>query len=379
MSRFDFLTAGRIAFGRGRASEAAAAIAGFGRRVLLVRGRSVDWVDALERDLAAAGCEVVAIHTRSEPDLADVEACVGAGRGLGAEVVVAAGGGSAIDLGKAAAALIPGRRPALAHLEVVGEGRPLDAPPLPFVAIPTTAGTGAEATRNAVILVPDRSRKVSLRDDRMLPRLAIVDPALTDGCGRAVTLASGLDAVTQVIEPYLSSRANPLTDALCRDAIPRGLGALARLMEREDREARDGMAFTSLVGGIALANAGLGAVHGLAGVIGGLSRAPHGALCGRLLPAVLRANREAFGQRGGDTRRFAEVEGWIRASLGGGGDGFDLLEVRIDGWGLPRLGNLNVPPQLFGRIAADAKDSSSMRGNIVPLPETALVGVLTSS
>jgi hypothetical protein len=164
------------------------------------------------------------------------------------------------------------------HLEVVGRGLPLTEAPLPFIAIPTTAGTGSEATKNAVIGLHDQGRKVSLRDDRMLARLAIVDPALTDGTPWAVTLASGLDAVTQVIEPFVSVKATPYTDAISAPAISAGLMALQRLRQGEDQDARDALAWVSLSGGLALANAGLGAVHGLAGVIGGLCPAPHGAV-----------------------------------------------------------------------------------------------------
>ena len=198
-----------------------------------------------------------------------------------------------------------------------------------------------------------------------------------------MTLASGLDAVTQVIEPYLSSRANPLTDALCRDAIPRGLAALARLMRDEDAEdacARDDLAFVSLCGGLALANAGLGAVHGLAGVIGGVCGAPHGAICGRLLPGVLRANRAAVAAAGRDGTRFAEVAAWIAAALGPGSDDpFDRLAARIDAWGLPRLGALGVPATGLRAIAEAAQGASSMKGNVVTLGAEALSAVMADA
>lgn len=379
MISFDFMTSGRISFGRGTRDAAAPAITALGRRVLLVRGRSVAWADVLQGTLIAAGCDVVPVIASGEPDLPQLDACVALGRRARVDVVVAVGGGSAIDLAKAAAALIPGPHPAMTHLEVVGEGRPLGPAPLPFIAIPTTSGTGAEVTKNAVITVPDHARKVSLRDDRMVPVLAIIDPALTDNCPRPVTLASGLDAVVQVIEPYLSSKANVLTDALCRDAIPRGLSALGRLMQGEDAAARDDLAFTSLIGGMALANSGLGAVHGLAGVIGGLCGAPHGAICGRLLPAVLIENRAACVAQGRATDRFDQVAGWIDASLGHSEDAFAHLETRIDAWGSPRLAALNVTPDLFDRIATEAAASSSMRGNILPLPATTLARILARS
>jgi len=214
-----------------------------------------------------------------------------------------------------------------------------------------------------VIGVPEARRKVSLRDARMLPALAIVDPALTDGCPRAVTLASGLDAITQVIEPYVSTRANPLTDALCRDAIPTGLAALIRLMDAEDAQARDAMAWTSLCGGLALANAGLGAVHGLAGPLGGLTGAAHGAICGALLPAVLRANRVAVA----DPARLDQVAGWIGAAFGEPGADMARATALLSGWsrgcGLPGLSALGIDAAACDAAAEAAAASSSMKAN----------------
>ena len=261
---------------------------------------------------------------------------------------------------------------------MVGKGLPLTAAPLPFIAIPTTAGTGAEATKNAVIGLPDHGRKVSLRDDRMLARLAIVDPALTDGCPRGITLASGLDAVTQVIEPYVSCKATPFTDALTRPAIPRGLAALRRLMEGEDPAARDDLAWVSLCGGLALANAGLGAVHGLAGVIGGTTSAAHGAICGALLGPVVGMNRA---RASGTARaRLDEVCALIAAEFGG--TPLDAPCVLAD-WarnaGLPGLAAQGLAERDHSAVAAAALGSSSMRGNPVELQINDLVAILTQA
>lgn len=358
---FAFATATEILFGRGQAAQAAARVAALGRRVLLVHGRDPGRSAALARDLAAAGCSVATFAVPHEPDIALIAAGVRAGAGV--QVVVAMGGGAVIDAGKALAACLTMTRPLMDYLEVVGRGLPLDHPPLPFVAIPTTAGTGAEVTRNAVIGVPEARRKVSLRDARMLPALAIVDPALTDGCPRAVTLASGLDAITQVIEPYVSTRANPLTDALCRDAIPTGLAALIRLMDAEDAQARDAMAWTSLCGGLALANAGLGAVHGLAGPLGGLTGVAHGAICGALLPAVLRANRAAVA----DPARLDQVAGWIGAAFGEPGADMARATALLGDWsrgcGLPGLSALGIDTAACDAAAEAAAASSSMKAN----------------
>lgn len=376
---FSFATATEILFGRGQADSAPGRVAALGKRVLLVRGGNPTRSEALAQGLAAAGCAVERFAVTEEPDTAIIDSGVTLARATGAEVVVALGGGAVIDAGKAIAALAPATRPMIDHLEVVGAGLPLDHAPLPFVALPTTAGTGAEVTRNAVISVKEHARKVSLRDTRMLPRLAIVDPSLTDGCPRAITLASGLDAVTQVIEPYVCTRANPLTDALCRDAIPRGLSALIRLMQAEDAQARDEMAWVSLCGGLALANAGLGAVHGLAGPLGGLTGAAHGAICGTLLPHVLIANRAAVTDPA-LAARLDEVGRWIATAFGPGADAAGSAARDLAGWarecGLPGLADLGVDATAMAGAAKAAASSSSMKANPAPLSETALLSIL---
>ncbi|WP_295311775.1 iron-containing alcohol dehydrogenase [Roseobacter sp.] len=374
MTPFSFLTAGRIIFGRDTADQAVAAVTGFGKNVLLVRGGSVPWVDGFEVALGAAGAGVTTVFCRAEPDLPALEAALDAGRSAGAEVVVSVGGGAVIDMGKAVAALLPGNAPVLDHLEGVGAGKPLTAPPLPFVALPTTAGTGAEVTKNAVISVPEAGRKVSLRDDRMLPDVAIVDPALTDHAPRQVTLASGLDAVTQCIEPWLSTRANPMTDALCEAAIPAGLRALARLEQGEDQDARDAMAWCSLAGGLALANAGLGAVHGLAGVLGGRLGAPHGLICGRLLGPVLAANAARMATVPEAQMRFDMVRNWLGAAFQTDtADVFSGLGHILDTWQMPRLDGWVTSDTDLDAIAAEAAGASSMKANPCTLSPDELV------
>jgi len=348
----------RILFGRDQAMQAIPAVVAMGRHAFVVHGRDLSRAAWLAHGLRREGIAVTTHACDREPTLPMLESAVAAARG--ANVVVSLGGGAAIDLGKAVAALVPAPGPAMDHLEVVGRGLPLAADPLPFVALPTTAGTGAEVTRNAVIDVPAHRRKVSLRDDRMVARLAVIDPALTDGCPRGVTLASGLDALVQVIEPYLCTRANAYTDALCRPAIPQAVRALRRLMQGEDRDARDAIAWVSLCGGLALANAGLGAVHGLAGVIGGLTGAAHGAICGALLPHVLRANAAA--------PRMAEV----LAALGN----LSEFEHWMHGAGLPRLSALGLRAADHPAVAEAALAASSMKANPVPLAAADLAAIL---
>ena len=366
-----FLTASEIRFGRGKACEVAVTAKGFGQRAMLVNGATATRADWLADQLAP----VARFAVGREPDIAMIEAGVAAARAAKVQVIVALGGGAVIDAGKAIAALVPAHLPMMDYLEVVGRGLPLEADPLPFIAVPTTAGTGAEVTKNAVIGVPSARRKVSLRDNRMLPDVAVIDPALTDGTPKSVTLASGLDAITQVIEPYLCTKANRLTDVLCRNAIPLGLAALVRLMEAEDVGARDDLAWVSLCGGLALANAGLGAVHGLAGPIGGVAPAPHGAVCGVLLPPVLAANAQAA--TGVAAARIFEVQTWISDAFG--------VETKqamaaLQNWsqhhGLPRLSQMGVREDELQSIAQASLGSSSMRGNPVALTEGALTDIL---
>lgn len=370
---FGFATAANIRFGRGVATEAAAAALRISDRVLVVHGRNAGRAGWLLDDLRQSGASVDTIACPGEPDLDLLVAAVATAKAARPGVIVALGGGSAIDLGKAVSALVPAPFGALTYLEIVGEGRPLDASPLPFLAIPTTAGTGAEVTKNAVIAVPAHRRKVSLRDQRMIPDIAFVDPALTDHAPRSVTFSSGLDALTQVIEPYLSTGASPLTDALCRDAIPRGLRALIRLADTEDGDARDDIALTSLFGGMALANAGLGAVHGLAGVIGGSSGAPHGELCATLLPHVLDMNA----QRGGATPRMIAVQTWIAETLRTDSrNATRALESWIAGLGIRRLGAMGVDATALADISAAAAFASSSRTNPVKLDQGDLIDIL---
>lgn len=317
MTPFAITSPGRILFGRGEAAKAPALLRGFGPRGLIVHGANPARLAALLADLGMGQDGIATLTCGAEPSLPMLETALVQARAHAPDWVLGLGGGSVLDMAKALAGLIPAKAGPMDHLEVVGRGLPLTEAPLPFIAMPTTAGTGAEATKNAVISLPDHGRKVSLRDDRMLARLAIVDPALTDGTPWAVTLASGLDAVTQVIEPFVSVKATPYTDAITAPAIGAGLLALQRLRQGEDKDARDTLAWVSLSGGLALANAGLGAVHGLAGVIGGLCPAPHGAVCGALLAPILRANRDHASPGTEAARRLDIVFATLAETLGG--------------------------------------------------------------
>ncbi len=359
-------------FGRGSALAAAPEIARYGRRLLLVHGRSPARSAPLREALEVAGCSVVALSCVGEPTLDVLEAALAENRATRPDAVVAMGGGAALDMGKALAALVPSDAPPLAHLEVVGDGRPLSAAPLPCIAIPTTAGTGSEATKNAVIGVPAHARKVSLRDDRMVPELAVIDPSLTDGTPRSQTLASGFDAVTQVIEPYLSTRATPFTDALTLPAIGIGLRSLAALgRDGENAAARDGLSYVAYVSGIALANAGLGAVHGLAGVLGGETGAAHGMICARLLPHVLIALDAQLADGAPARARLAEVADLVEGAIPGG---IATMERWMTDNGLEAAQGLDAGAR--ARIAVGAASASSMKPSPVAFATEDLEGIL---
>lgn len=379
MTSFGFIAPRQTIFGRGCRAETVGQITALGGRVLLVRGRSVAWVEELGTNLRNGGLAVLEVFSGGEPTLDQLRDALAHARQFRPDCVLAVGGGAAIDLRKAVAALLPSDRDPVVYLEVIGEGRPIEPDPLPIIAMPTTSGTGAEATRNAVITVPDRAIKVSLRDDRMVPDIAIVDPELTDGAPAHLTLATGLDAITQLIESYLSRRANPVTDAICQGAIPGAIAALARLMVTEDTEARDTLSRASYLSGIALASAGLGIVHGLAAVIGGLGGA-HGAICGRLLPAALQMNEEVALRLGKDTHRFTQVASWLEWGLGTSkGSGSTALRGFIDHFGLESLESLGCPVERHREIAFEALKASSTRSNPVTLEIEDVVNLLAMS
>ena len=290
------------------------------------------------------------------------------------DLVISLGGGSVIDAGKAIAAMLTNPGEVLDYLEVVGRNQLLSISPAPFIAIPTTAGTGTEVTRNAVLASPAHQVKVSLRSPLMLPRVALVDPRLTLDLPPAITAASGLDALTQLIEPFLSCRANPMTDVLCVEGIRRAARSLRRVFEDgRDLEARENMSLASLWSGMALANAGLGAVHGFAGPIGGMFPAPHGAVCAALLPHVTAVNLRALQQRQPDSElltRFEELGRLLTDKpTATAEDGVRWLESLVRDLQIPGLGSYGITPDHADELVQKATAASSMKGN--PLPLTA--------
>ncbi|MDA8665974.1 iron-containing alcohol dehydrogenase [Litoricolaceae bacterium] len=346
------------------------------KRVVIVHGTLRTRVQSVIEQIRQTIDVVAQIEVHDEPSLPALERHLQGFQGLVVDGLIAIGGGSVLDMTKALAGLIPAKHPVMTYLEVVGDGRALEQQPLPWIAIPTTAGTGSEMTKNAVIDIPDAQRKVSLRDSKLLPAIALVDPAFTDDTPKAVTLACGLDAVTQCIEPYLSNKRSFLTDSLVEPVIPRALQALHRLMSQETSEDRDTLAYTSMIGGVALANSGLGVVHGFAGPLGSVTGAAHGAICGALLPYGLKVNRH-FADDPIVIQRLDQIANWIIPIFGGmKADAFDTLADWIADQGITGLASLGLKEVDIRAVATASQASSSMKANPVALPLEALVSVL---
>jgi len=377
--QFAFATATRILFGEGMLREAAPAARGTGRRALVVTGASPERAAPLAGELDA-----VPFAVAGEPSVARIREGAAMAREANCGVVIAFGGGSAIDAGKAIAALIANPGDPLDYLEVIGRGQPLQHAAAPFIAIPTTAGTGSEVTMNAVLASAEHRVKASLRSPLMLARLAIIDPELTFDLPRSVTASTGLDALTQLIEPYVSVRANAMTDLYCVEGIRRAAGALARAWENgRDREARCDMAWASLLGGLSLANAGLGAVHGFAAPIGGMFPAPHGAACAAVLPHATEINIRALRQRAPGSPALARYGEVARLLTGRP----HAAAEDAASWTRELCRKLEIPPlRAWGVTAADipvlvekAAKASSMKANPLPLTSEELTEMISQA
>ncbi|HEY1169947.1 MAG TPA: iron-containing alcohol dehydrogenase [Verrucomicrobiae bacterium] len=384
MTRFEFATATRIIFGSGTLPEAAKAAQGFGRRVFLVTGSRADRAQGLLSQLQRAGLEVVMASVSGEPTTDSVQALTTQAKAERCDVVIGFGGGSVIDAAKAVSGLLTNDGDLFDYLEVIGKALPLKNPAAPYIAIPTTAGTGAEVTRNAVLGSKEHRVKVSLRSPLMLPRLAIVDPELTYDLPEDVTAYTGLDALTQVIEPYVCAKANPMTDGWCVEGIRRAAKSLRKAVEQgNDKVAREDMAVTSLFGGLALANAGLGAVHGFAAPFGGMFPAPHGAVCAALLPHVMAANIKELRESAPGSIALARYEeigrlltGRLQASAE---DGVEWVEKLVNDLRVPKLSQYGCLEKDVESVVEKAAKASSMKANPVELAAGDLSRILKAA
>lgn len=381
MESFEFATSDRIVFGSQTSQKVPGIAQGLGRRALVIVGEAVDRAQGLLDGLSERNIEIAVYSVSGEPTIDSAAEGVAIARDANCDLVVSVGGGSIIDTGKAVAALVSNGGEPLDYLEVVGLGKSLTQPSLPMIAVPTTAGTGAEVTRNSVLKVPDENVKVSLRSAYMLPTVAVVDPLLTLSMPPHVTASTGLDALTQCLEPYVSSQSNPLTDAIAIDGLKRAARSLrSAYNDGGDVEARTDMALASLFGGLALANAKLGAVHGFAGVLGGMYPAPHGIICARLLPYVVQTNVHALASRDPESpvlARYADVARIVTGDPSATvSDGVAWIQNLCDALAVPGLAEFGLAESDFDEIVAKAQGASSMRGNPLPLTDSELKTIL---
>ena len=370
--QFEFATATRIVFGAGTLARIGPNLKDFGRRALVVTGRSPQRAEKLLANFSANGIGTATFPVAGEPEIATVERGTAFAKKEQCDFVVSIGGGSVIDAGKAIAAMLTNDGSLLDYLEIIGRAKPLAKPSAPFIAMPTTAGTGSEVTRNAVLASPEHKLKVSLRSPLMLAQVAVIDPELTYALPPALTASTGLDALTQLLEPYVCLRANPTTDGLCVEGIRRAARSLHEaVFNGQNITAREDMALASLFGGLALANAGLGAVHGLAGPIGGSFHAPHGAVCAALLPHVMSVNIRALRERTPESpalARYYRIARLLTNSPVATADaGVEWVQKLVADLSIPPLGSYGIREEHIANLVEKASKASSMQANPIAL------------
>lgn len=382
--RFEFATATRIIFGPGSARDIQQYAGAMGRNALICLGLPISQAQSLLKNLSSSKYSFTILPVFAEPTTISISEGISLAKQHQCDHVIGIGGGSAIDTCKAIAALMTNPGELTDYLEVIGKGKPLTNQPLPIIAIPTTAGTGAEVTRNAVIGSPEHGVKVSLRSPLLLPGLSIVDPELTYLLPPQITATTGLDALTQLIEPYISTRANPLIDPICREGMHRSARSLRRAYENGmHKEARFDLSLSSLFSGIALANTGLGAVHGLAGPLGGMCQAPHGSICARLLPVVLDANLHALQKRAPNSpsiERFQDISKILTGHPDARPDeGISWIMDICNEFKIPSLSAMGVKQSDFPLIIQAATKSSSIKANPIELTIDEMYSILTKA
>lgn len=378
---FEFSTAERVIFGEGKVSNIGSLASQFGDRALLVCGSHPEKVVKVVDLLKRANVQTVVFPVSHEPSLELVREGSEQVKMSKCKLVIAYGGGSVIDAGKAIAIFATNKGDVLDYLEVIGKGHAITRPALPMIAIPTTAGTGAEVTKNAVLGAPEFKLKVSVRSNFLTPRIALIDPELTYSMPPSVTASTGMDALTQLIEPFVSLKSNPLTDSLCREGINRVAGSLMRAYDDDgDVIARRDMCLASLFSGMALANAKLGAVHGIASVIGGMVAAPHGEICARLLPYVMQANINALESLDDPLEvitRYREVaQRLIGKPQVNPLDGVEWALNHNLYFGIRFLSQFGITRTDIALIAKKSMQASSTQGNPVKLTEAQISSIL---
>jgi len=380
---FEFATSTHIIFENGSFKKVPVLIKELGSKVFIVTGKNQKLVNQLSEWLTAINIQFELFSIYSEPVTTDIEKGTELARKSSCSVVLGIGGGSVIDSAKAIAALAPNKGELTDYLEVIGKGRRLEKAPLPFIAIPTTAGTGAEVTKNSVIKSLEHSVKVSLRSDLMYPKVALIDPELTLTMPLKITASTGVDALTHLLETFVSSQSNPFIDILCREGMKR-ISAFLELAfnDGNNLEARENMAMASMLGGMALANVKLGAVHGFAGPLGGMFTIPHGAVCACLLPAVMEINISTLKDKNQHSQllKYNEVAQILTGNNNAvARDGVVWVKELVKKLQIPTLSDFHLSTDSFPELIEKAKNSSSMKGNPVELDNEQLHAILHKS
>ncbi len=380
---FTYATASEIIFGIGSFNKIGDRVAGKYKNALVVCGRKTGYAEKLLNDLSVQNIKGNIFNILTEPTIDVIQQGIELGRKTSCDVVLGIGGGSAVDSAKAIAAMIPNEGTLSDYLEVIGKGKPLTQDPVPCIAIPTTSGTGAEVTKNSVIKSVDQKVKVSLRSEKMYPNLAVVDPQLTQSMPPNITASTGIDALTHLMETFISNQSNPFIDMFCREGMKRVACSLGKAyLNGSDLEAREDMAMASMLGGMALANVKLGAVHGFAGPMGGMFEIPHGAVCACLLPAVMEVNNMALEETNGHRilMKYQEVAQILTGDINAGIEqGIEYVKKLVEKLEIQSLSEFGITVNNFSELIEKAKRSSSMKGNPVELTDDQLIFILERS
>lgn len=375
---FSFASASQIIFGNNSSGKLPKIVKELGAKVLLVTGKNSEraWACLKENEF-----DISIFKIEQEPTTQIIQNGILQARKESCDVVIGFGGGSVIDGAKAIAALVPNEGDMMNYLEVIGQGLPLTKPPLPCIAVPTTAGTGAEVTKNSVIKSTEQQVKVSLRSDLMYPNYAVIDPVLTHSMPPALTASTGVDALTHLLETFVSHQANPFVDMMCREGLKRiSKSLLKAYKEGSNAGAREDMAMASMLGGMALANAKLGAIHGFAGPVGGMLPIAHGAICAGLMPAVFEMNIELVKEQKLDTTKFDELARILTGNdMAIADDAVVWASTLVADLEIPTLGKLGLNEDLFPSLLEKGKSASSMKGNPVKLNDEQLQWILEKS
>jgi alcohol dehydrogenase class IV len=379
--KFEFSTVKRIIFGAGTVQQAVLSAVQQGNHAFVITGGKKDRAQPLLDRLRRSGIQTSIFSVHSEPTIKIALDGVKLARAKKCDLVIAIGGGSVMDTGKVVAALLSNRGELLEYLEVIGSSKSITKQPVPCIAIPTTAGTGAEVTCNAVLGSPDHKVKVSMRSPLMFPCLTIVDPELTYSMPPDITASTGLDAFTQLLEVYVSNKSNPLTDGICIEGIKKAVKSLLLAYKQgENKSAREDMSLASLFSGLALANAKLGAVHGFAAPLGGILSAPHGVICAILLPQVIEANIQALRSRNPDSpvlKRFDRLAKILKDdNHGKAAETIKWIQDLCNELKISKLSKYGLKKEDIPSIIEKAKNSSSMKGNPIELTDKELEQIL---